>query len=448
MRSIGALVLCLGVAGAARAESAAGGPTEASALAAGLSDLLSLIQDVPEDRWAGSARAHCHPNPGEDVSGDTDDPLEHPSAPYCSQCEVDAGAWKGSYFFYVDLDRDACTLQGAVLVGKVGGTDPPAALEALKPLVERRLAGLGPGARPKNGFVQERRSAGWEHTWHWGKRGATDADLYVTRPTPDLAPSVGFQWRRVPDDMRPAPIPRAALVGPNFLAACGEAGVRRGDLSAPLSIRKVLHEALARLHGSHPRDGGWPAIAACAYALAQRLVDVTPKGDRTTLGTSLGDPRLGLSYVDVGASWLLDVTLLRELALKRPDSRWGQQAFLAMMPYGFADRCCCVDGSDTFRAIIDHGERFLAAFPRSPVASEIEAIVAEAYETWWSLPLNSNKYLQAHAKNYAGGAEHARLEALRHFEKLPKPWSRDRRIAMFLLRHRLWAGMPYYCVYD
>ncbi|HUB06983.1 MAG TPA: hypothetical protein VMB50_08280 [Myxococcales bacterium] len=441
------VLLLLGTAARAQAVAPDGGPSDVSALTASFSDLLALIQDVPSDRWAGAARARCHPVPGE---GTVDSPLEHPSEPYCSLCEVEAGSWRGSYFFYADLDRDACTLQGAVLVGTLGKADPQAALDAAQPLVGRRLAGLGPGAELRHRTFLELGSAGWSRTWHWGKQGATDAYLYLAglQPSPLVrAPSLGFQWRRVPEDMRPRPRPKASNAWPDLLSACAEVGVSHGDPSDPAAVRKALDDALAALRGSRTPDARWPALAACTWALAQRLVEATPEADRKRLGKTLGDPRLGLSYEELGASWNVDLALPRELALKRPDSRWGQRAFLAMLPSGFADGCCCAGGADTFRPMISHGEKFLAAFPRSPVAPDVEKLVAEAYETWWSLHLvTHSQYVSA--GSYASGAEHARLEALRHFDRLAKPWSRELRLATFLLRHRLYAGAPHYCIYD
>ena len=108
-------------------------------------------------------------------------------------------------------------------------------------------------------------------------------------------------------------------------------------------------------------------------------------------------------------------TLLEPLA-ERPDSTpWASRAFVVLLEQGWLGACRFdfgehAFGSDLFIAVIEHGERFLAAHPRSPIRDAVALRVALAHETSWSIDKWDSEYF--FHESWDAGAERQRAIAL------------------------------------
>jgi len=80
----------------------------------------------------------------------------------------------------------------------------------------------------------------------------------------------------------------------------------------------------------------------------------------------------------------------------------------------------CDAGSDQFRTVIAHGEKFLAEHPSSPHRLDVTLALAMAYENWWSLSRARPGDDYVEPARYHDGAEAARQKAIGIYEQIAK----------------------------
>lgn len=102
--------------------------------------------------------------------------------------------------------------------------------------------------------------------------------------------------------------------------------------------------------------------------------------------------------------------LLNLVSNRYANSRWGDRATVELLH-------ACDNDIDRFRSVIQEGTRFLAARPQSWYRLEVMFVLGLASETWWSLSQAVDDEF-AKAEDYVTGAEDARLQAIRWYEKV------------------------------
>ncbi|MDE3137791.1 MAG: hypothetical protein KGL59_14525 [Acidobacteriota bacterium] len=128
-------------------------------------------------------------------------------------------------------------------------------------------------------------------------------------------------------------------------------------------------------------------------------------------------------------SWSYQHDLLWSAWRAAPESEWGQDAFFLLLASGWDTSGVCHNGTDQFRTVIEQGQKFLASNPSSPLRLPVTYLLAEAYETWWSLSEWSScspvidlgpspcRASPASAR-YQSDAEAARQQAIADYEAL------------------------------
>jgi hypothetical protein len=128
-------------------------------------------------------------------------------------------------------------------------------------------------------------------------------------------------------------------------------------------------------------------------------------------------------------SWSYQHDLLWSAWRAAPQSEWGQDAFFLLLASGWDTSGVCHNGPEQFRTVIEQGKKFLAANPSSPLRLPVTYLMAQAYETWWSLSewsscspvidLGPSPCRAALASaRYQSGAEAAREQAIANYEAL------------------------------
>jgi hypothetical protein len=112
--------------------------------------------------------------------------------------------------------------------------------------------------------------------------------------------------------------------------------------------------------------------------------------------------------------WYGSVDFAEDVRRRRPGTRWGQLAFLDRLSGGWTE---FPDG-DQYRHVIAQGTAWLKQYPGSPFAVTVMSHVARAYETWWSLSLAPDDEELVTASEHKEGAEEARLQAIRWYERI------------------------------
>jgi hypothetical protein len=112
--------------------------------------------------------------------------------------------------------------------------------------------------------------------------------------------------------------------------------------------------------------------------------------------------------------WYGTVDFKEDVRRRRPGTRWGQLAFLDRLSGGWTE----FPGGDQYRHVITQGTAWLKQYPNSPFAVTVMSHVARAYETWWSLSLAPDDEELVTASEHREGAEEARLQAIRWYERI------------------------------
>jgi hypothetical protein len=132
-----------------------------------------------------------------------------------------------------------------------------------------------------------------------------------------------------------------------------------------------------------------------------------------------------------GDCWEYDHSLLRTTLKEYPRSLWAEKTFLSLMQNGFQILYPRGGCTDSFYRVIKEGEAFLRQNPSPPYRLEALFLLAQAYETWWSLSKASEKDEYIHRSEYAEGADNARIMAVQAYAQVRElaPDSRYAKIA-------------------
>jgi hypothetical protein len=170
--------------------------------------------------------------------------------------------------------------------------------------------------------------------------------------------------------------------------------------SERLSAERQARAAILRLLQSAGEGSQRAALLVAADELAQRLgtllvarvvkdgsEHLTEAPDADSVREELAP--YGIRYGRIGHySGVLEHNrgLLQRAWAEFPSTSWGQRAFLVLQTQSCdaATQFGC-QGLNCFREIIRRGEEFLLRYPQTPFRKEQLHLLAQAYQTWWSL---------------------------------------------------------------
>lgn len=159
-------------------------------------------------------------------------------------------------------------------------------------------------------------------------------------------------------------------------------------------------------------------------------------------------------YDQLGASWVYDHALARQVYQDYPGTPAGEWALLMLEKLGWNTGVACPNGSDLFRTVITESGRFFNRHRTGPYRLDFLFDLAQAYETWWSLSQARPDDEYVVAANYTPGAEAARLRAIELYQQIAReaPKSDFAAYAALMvprLRFKRDTGQyRYYCFYD
>lgn len=193
-------------------------------------------------------------------------------------------------------------------------------------------------------------------------------------------------------------------------------------LPDPKIVRQLLDRLLEAANGAPPEKK--PPLLLAADAVAGRLalpslVPPSPELQRELDG--LAAQGLTFTWVELDGGWFYQNNLLWRLWRDFPTSEEGEDAFVLLLRQGWDKAPCCKTGLDSFRTVIDNGEDFLSNRTKTPHRRDVAFLLAQAYETWWSLSLVSEENREEGDPSpaaYRAGAAAAREKAIAYYSEI------------------------------
>jgi len=397
------------------------------------------------------------------------------------RCRSDEAGTVRDWFFYVfPNDPPAPRLaqfRARILapVGQPSASDIAALAERHRALAERISERYGNAERPAKLMVHEFGSASWREIRRW-RTDVLEILLYGDEP-PSGPPYVGLLARQGPlltalieeerergtrgtldwqDELESR---LAMLLGEELRAPYPDYGaliVRlregRGD---PATQSKAYSLVLDLLKAAATRDARRPVLLHAADLLAAQLgSDDEHSPEWAARRRTLSAHGLAWEWSQLGATWVYGHGLLWRIWREHPSNPWGERAFVRLLALGWDTSVACRKGSDQFREVIRQGEAFRVRRAASPVRADVDFMVAQSYETWWSLSQASPQDESAQPARYQAGALTARQKAIALYNDVLKliPDSPEATYARRVLP-RLALGFAtnqrrFFCVYD
>ena len=337
---------------------------------------------------------------------------------WCYRC-VEADSYETSFYAF-DPVAPVCKLEQARAL------QTGSAIAEMRRAVEARY-----GPSDSDNAVGELSSGFWHDVQHF-RAGQGEVYLYrrVERNKPDAVELLARSGQLVAvraDDKRlleldyqqqarvSTPIDRRLIqdLGKEFPGLSTLLAEEADATQRPLQVQ-TLQQLLAAA-------GRKPELLLAADRVASVLSE-TERGDQSVYHRTqtLAGFELNYQYDALGSGWAYQHDLLQQVWRDYRDTEWGDTAFLLLERTGWDTSGMCEPGSDQFREVITHGEKFLADHSSGPLRPEVMLAVGEAYETWWSLSRAgpNNDYVQP--ENYRAGAETARQKAISMYEQVVK----------------------------
>ncbi len=397
------------------------------------------------------------------------------------RCRSDGAGTAREWFFYAfSGDPPAPRLEQfrARILAPAGppSASPVAALaERHRALAERISERYGNAERPAKLMVQEFGSASWRELRRW-RTNVLEIMLYIDEP-PSGPPYVGLLARQRPllTALTEEERERAARGTPDWqdqlesrLVMVLSAELRapypdygplivrlregRGD---PATQSKAYGLVLDLLKAAATRDARRPMLLHAADLLAGQLgSDDEHSPEWAARRRTLSSHGLAWEWSQLGATWVYGHGLLWRIWQEHPSNPWGERAFVRLLGLGWDTSVACRKGSDQFREVIREGEAFRVRRPASPARADVDFMVAQSYETWWSLSQASPQDEYAQAARYQAGALTARQKAIALYNDVLQliPDSPEAAYARRVLP-RLALGFAtnqrrFFCVYD
>lgn len=254
------------------------------------------------------------------------------------------------------------------------------------------------------------------------ERAWPDLARALTAPTEEQCVSVPL-----PESLITAPEP--IFVAPAFSSDSSalrpEAAAQYALFSAPPSVSvslpylSAVKRALVAI-----REGGVSQqerdLVVLAADLWIRSVSASC-GAALLIADSLGDFGVRAERGYDGYADVYCGTLLEPLAERPNSTPWASRAFLTLLDQGWVGACRDsfgenAYGNDQFMAVIEHGERFLMAYPESPIRQAVALRVALAHETAWSI----HKWDDTYFSHESWNADAERRRAIELYDEVAR----------------------------
>ena len=384
------------------------------------------------------------------------------------RCSEASATTKREWFFYAFNSRPPIAERLEQFRVSVGGL-PVDQLET----VARELSRLASSAygRPASDRIAEFGSSFWRQTARWR---TSEVELVIgVDEFPNRPPHLNVFVRH-------GPLQEVLAIRRRLDNDAVSREAEPGTLSAVDLARQVqteFPEAASLLTASPDRSADQAGLVKAITSLldgvktssAERAGQLTWAAERlagrlamTERQSVVGDRQraqlaaysLTFEWDELGGGWAYAHDLLWKLWAIYPSTPWGQRAFATLLARGWDTRVGCPTGSDRFQDAIANGEAFLRANPRTPLRAQILLVLAQAYETWWSLSLASDRDDYADRRKYQVGALSARERAIRVYDELAQQYARSQegdyaRLALPRLHLGIDTGQRrFFCVYD
>ena len=163
---------------------------------------------------------------------------------------------------------------------------------------------------------------------------------------------------------------------------------------------------------------------------------------------------IGYQYDQLGATWVYDHGLARQVYRDYPDTPAGEWAFLTLEKLGWNTGVGCPGDPATFRTVIAESGRFFDRHRHTPYRLDFLFDLAQAYETWWALSQARSDDDYVVAANYAQDADDARKRAIELYRQIVREapnadFAAYAKPTLARLQAKLDTGQrQYYCIYD
>lgn len=170
-----------------------------------------------------------------------------------------------------------------------------------------------------------------------------------------------------------------------------------------------------------------------------------PRSQPLERNFNVGSLHFGYQFDQLGATWVYDHALARQVYRDYPDTPAGEWAFLTLEKLGWNTSVGCPGDPATFRSVIAESARFLGRHRNSPYRLDFQFDLAQAYETWWALSQARPGDDYVVAANYTQGAEDARKRAIELYgqilrEATHSDFAEYAKLALPLLQSKLDTG--------
>ena len=190
----------------------------------------------------------------------------------------------------------------------------------------------------------------------------------------------------------------------------------------PKIVRQLLDRLLEAAKSAASEKK--PLLLLAADAMAERLelpTMVPPNAELQRQLNALAAEGLTFTWVELDGDWFYENNLLWRLWREYPNSEEGEDAFVLLLRQGWDKGPCCKTGVDSFHTVIEQGEEFLSSRPKTAHRLEVLFLVAQAYETWWSLSLVPERDPEEGDPSpaaYRAGASAAREKAIAYYGEI------------------------------
>ncbi len=190
----------------------------------------------------------------------------------------------------------------------------------------------------------------------------------------------------------------------------------------PKIVRRLL-DSLLEAANTAPAEKKPPLLLA-ADSIAEHLAlpsIVPPSPELQRELDALAAQGLTFTWVELDGGWSYQDNLLWRLWREYPTSEEGEDAFVLLLRQGWDKSPCCKTGASSFRTVIQQGEEFLSNRPQTVHRRNVLFLVAQAYETWWSLslvPEQDREEGDPSPAAYREGASAARERAVAYYGEI------------------------------
>jgi hypothetical protein len=190
----------------------------------------------------------------------------------------------------------------------------------------------------------------------------------------------------------------------------------------PKIVRQLLDNLLEKASSASPEKK--PPLLLASDAIAERLAlpSIVPANPELQhqLDT-LAAQGLTFTWAELEGGWSYHNNLLWRLWREYPTSEEGEDAFVLLLGQGWDKGSCCNSHADSFHTVIERGEEFLSNRLHAAHRQGVLFLVAQAYETWWSLslvPERDREEGDPPPAAYRAGSAAAREKAIAYYSEI------------------------------